>query len=1090
MRLRLLLMATLSGLWMLPLSAQEENASPWKSSTFSGLQWREVGPATSSGRIADFAVVPHQPSTYYVAVASGGVWKTTNAGTTFSPIFDHQNSYSIGCVELDPNNANVVWVGTGENNNQRSVAYGDGVYKSLDGGKSWTHMGLKNSEHIGMIAINPKNSDEVYVAAYGPLWSEGGDRGLYKSMNGGKDWEKVLDISPYTGVSEVYLDPRHPQRVYAVAHQRMRKVWTYLGGGPESAIYKSEDGGQTWRTINKGLPNTDLGRIGLAISPVNPDVLYAIVEAQFGKSGFFKSTDRGESWERQSNYVTSGNYYQEIFCDPQDVNTIYAMNTFGGISTDGGKTWKRIGNKFRHVDDHALWVNPDNTAHILIGCDGGIYESFDKGENWKFMSNLPITQFYKVSVDNTKPFYHIYGGTQDNNSFGGPSRTISSAGIINADWYKTNPGDGFETAIDPNNPDIVYAQSQYGWLFRFDKASGQRILIKPQEPEGEAYTWNWDAPLLVSPHSPTRLYFAANKVFRSDNRGNDWTVISPDLTRQLDRNALPLMGRVWSVDAIAKNRSTSIYGAVVALDESPVQENLLYAGTDDGLVQVTENGGDSWRKVAEFPGVPERTYVNMLLASQHDAGTVYAVFNNHKNGDFKPYVLKSTDKGQSWKSIAGDLPERGSVYAIAEDHENPNLLFVGTEFGVYFTSDGGETWLALDHGLPTIAVRDLAIHKGENDLVAGTFGRSFYVLDDYAPLRHASEALLSEKKAHIFPVAQSWMFIESNPFGYSGKGFQGSEFYAAPNPPVGATFTYYWNDTLLTPQEARRAKEKKLRKNEEDIPYPTFEQMRKEDDAVEPYLVFMIYDAAGQLVRQLKASADRKGIQRTTWDFRYHSTAPASIKPPDEGEYYSEPDRGRLAMPGTYYVQMGKVVNDSLTVLTDTVPFETKLLGLATLPAKDREAVAQFTAKVSELRRAMEGATTYRGELEKHIKYLKAAASTAPENMTHLLPDIREIELALADLQRTLTGDYSRSRREHPTEPGLAGRVGLIVYGFWESTSAPTETMQEQYDIAANQFAAVLDKLENLTVEIEAIEQALEEANAPYTPGRLPKWSK
>lgn len=1060
------------------------------SGTFSGLQWREVGPALASGRIGDLAVHPDDRSVYYVAVASGGVWKTENAGTTFTPIFDNEGAYSIGCITMDPNNPNVLWVGTGENNNQRSVAYGDGLYKSLDAGKSWTKVGLENSEHIGMIAVDPRNSDVVYVAAYGPLWSAGGDRGLYKTTDGGDTWEKILDIDQYTGINEVHLDPRDPDVIYATAHQRMRKVWTYLGGGPESAIYKSEDSGESWRKIMKGIPNTDIGRIGMDISPVNPDVLYAIVEAQFGKSGFFKSTDRGESWEKQSDYVTSGNYYQEIFCDPVDVNTVYAMNTFGGKTTDGGKSWDRIGNKYRHVDDHALWVDPNDPDYFLIGCDGGVYESFDGGKNWDYMANLPITQFYKVVTDNAEPFYNIYGGTQDNNSLGGPSRTISSAGITNADWFKTNPGDGFESAVDPNDPNIVYAQSQYGWLFRFDKASGERILIKPQEPKDEAYRWNWDAPLIVSPHSPTRLYFAANKLFRSDNRGDDWEVISPDLTRQLDRNKLEIMGRVWSVDAIAKNRSTTIYGNIVALTESPVQENLLYIGTDDGLIQVTDNAGESWQKFESFPGVPERTYVNMVLASQHDAETVYAVFNNHKNGDFKPYILKSTDKGDSWTSIAGDLPERGSVYAIAEDHENPDLLFAGTEFGIYFTVDGGEHWVELGAGLPTIAIRDIDIQQRENDLVVATFGRSFYVLDDYSPLREVTAEMLEEKEAHIFPIKDSWMFIESNPFGYSGKGFQGSSFYTAPNPPVGATFTYYIKEGLKTPEEERREKEKELIEEGEPVYYPTYEELKAEDDAVDPYLVFVITDEDGNIVRRLKTSAKGTGVQRITWDFRYHSTAPAEIKKSGGGEYYSEPDKGRLAVPGTYHVSLYQVVNDSMQLLVDKTPFTTKLLGLATLPAADREAAKAFTDKVARLRRAVEGAATYHGELEKQLKYLKAAIEAAPQDLSHLLPEVRKLDLQLRDMERQLMGDRTLSSREFEAEPGLGSRVGLIIYGFWKSTSAPTETMDEQYDIVADEFEGVLNELQLITAQVETIEEQLEAAEAPYTPGRLPDWSK
>ena len=730
--------------------AESADKSKLKSSVLSGLKFRNVGPAVTSGRVIDFAVNPENPFEFYVAAASGGVWKTTDNGTNFTPIFDRQSSYSIGCITLDPSNPHTVWVGTGENNGQRSIAYGDGVYRSDDGGKTWKNMGLKNSEHIGKIVVHPDNSDVVYVAAQGPLWASGGDRGLYKTTDGGKTWNKILEISENTGVNEVLLDPRNPDVMYASAWQRRRHVFTFISGGPESAIYKSTDGGENWNKIKNGLPAVDLGRIGLAISPVNPDYVYAIVEASNGKGGFFRSTNRGGSFQKMSGFATSGNYYQEIIPDPVDVNRVYAMDTWSKVTHDGGKTFVPFGDKNKHVDHHAIWINPKNNNHFMIGCDGGIYTTYNNGKSWRFHANLPITQFYKVALDNASPFYNIYGGTQDNFSLGGPARTTNGAGIVNADWFVTNGGDGFESQADPKDPNIIYAQAQYGWLVRYDKQSGQKVFIQPQPGKDEAaYRWNWDAPLLISPHSNTRLYFAANKLFRSEDRGNTWKAISDDLTRQIDRNKLPVMGTTWSVDAVAKNRSTTIYGNIVALDESPKKEDLIYVGTDDGLIQITENSGESWTKVASFPGVPEKTYVNMLLASQHDENVVYAAFNNHKNGDFKPYLFKSTDKGQSWTSISSNLPTRGSVYSIAEDHENSNLLFAGTEFGLFFSVDGGQKWTQLKAGLPTIAIRDIAIQRRENDLVLASFGRGFYVLDDYSPLRTLSEEML-DKEAHLF----------------------------------------------------------------------------------------------------------------------------------------------------------------------------------------------------------------------------------------------------------------------------------------------------------------------------------------------------
>jgi len=1063
--------------------AQDEEKHWYTSGDLGALSFRNLGPALTSGRVADFAVNPNDRAEYYVAVASGGVWKTTNAGTTYKPIFDAQGSYSIGCVTMDPNNSNVIWVGTGENNNQRSVAYGDGVYLSKDGGKSWKNKGLKNSEHIGMITVDPRNSNTVYVAAYGPLWSAGGDRGVYKTTNGGESWEKVLDVSEHTGFNEIQLDPRNPDILYATAHQRRRHVWTYISGGPESAIYKSVDGGANWKKLKSGLPTGDVGRIGMAVSPADPDILYAIIEAAYDAGGFFRSTDRGESWSKVNDLSTSGNYYQELVPHPTDAQTVYVMNTYGFVTRDGGKNFERTGERNKHVDNHCLWIDPEDDDYLLAGCDGGIYESFDGAKTWKFHPNLPVTQFYKVSLDRAKPFYNVYGGTQDNFSMGGPSRTINHAGIPNEDWFLTKGGDGFETQVDPTDPNIIYAQSQYGYLVRYDRKSGERTDIKPMPKPGEdALVYNWDAPLIISPHSHTRLYFGANKLFKSDNRGQTWQAISDDMTRKIDRNTLPVMDRVWSVDAVMKNKSTSIYGALVALHESPVKSGLLYAGSDDGLVHVTDNDGKSWTVHKEFPGVPDRTYVNYLLASQHDTNTVYAVFNNHKNGDFKPYVLKSTNKGKSWTSIAANLPARGSAYCIAEDHENPNILFCGTEFGAYVTLDGGAHWVQMKSGLPTIAIRDMEIQPEHNDLVLASFGRGFYVLDDYSALREINKDLMSNE-AHIFDIPTALMYREASPNIYGKNGFKGETYWAADNPPFGATFTYYVKDDLTTREAARRKREAKLAKDGKDTPYPNYAELVAEDTEEAPYLFFDITDENGNLVRRLQAGA-RKGIQRITWDFEYRSLDPVSNKASNN---FYEGGSSYPAVPGKYFISMHQVDTSGVRTLVEPHEFSCIPLGNTSLPEGDRSALMAFYNDLRELSRVVYGARNARAELEDKWAHIRGLMQQSTSFNTENTQKMNDLKNRLHTIEVELDGDQTLTSREFAAPPGLTSRLSTTAYYSWNASTEPTAQQLENARYVREGIKPVLDELRAIDEELGALYESMESDNLPQIPGRIPQ---
>jgi photosystem II stability/assembly factor-like uncharacterized protein len=1042
-------------------------AQDYEASTFRGLALREIGPALTSGRIADLAVNPQDHSEYYVAVASGGVWKTTNNGVTYRPIFDSQGSYSIGVVTLDPNNPHVVWVGTGENNAQRSVAYGDGVYKSEDGGQSWEMVGLENSEHIGAIVVDPRDSDVVYVAAQGPLWSAGGDRGLYKTTDGGDTWNKVLDISEHTGVTDLVMDPRDPDVLIAASWQRRRHVWTLVSGGPESALYKSTDGGQTWDRLSRGLPGGDVGRYGLCMSPVDPDYVYAVVEAKGDAGGFFRSTDRGASWRKVNSWTSRGNYYQELICDPADRDRVFAMDTYTRITTDGGNTINRFPNPNRHVDDHALWIDPTDTEHMIIGGDGGVYETFDDGATWDFKENLPITQFYKVVVDNDYPFYNVYGGTQDNWSLGGPSRTLAEDGISNDDWIVTNGGDGFESAVDPTDPNIVYAQSQYGNLVRFDRASGEATYIQPQPvEEGEALRWNWDAPLLISPHSHTRLYFAANKLYRSDDRGDSWTAISGDLSRQIDRNTLPVMGRVWGPDAVGKNASTSIYGNIVALSESPVQEDLIYVGTDDGLIQMTENAGGEWTRYDDFPGVPDRTYVNMVLASAHDANTVYAAFNNHKMGDFEPYILKSENRGRRWQEISGDLPERGSVYAIAEDPVDPDLLFAGTEFGVFFTKDGGEHWTQLGGGIPTIAVRDLAIQEREVDLALATFGRGFWILDDYTPLRHVAPEVL-EEDAHIFPIRDALLYLERE----RGREYQGATYYWADNPPFGAVITYHLKDGIRTREQLRQAAEREAREAGEPVDYPTFEEMRAEDREEEPYLVFTITKENGEVVRRLTARPG-SGLNRIAWDLRYTSKTPVEVGA--DFDPFDDAPAGPLVAPGTYQVSLAKVVDGVPTELTGPVSFEVVPLHNATLATDDRDALVAFQLEADAIMAQVREAGSELEEIEERLARVREVVKRDSEVPLEVLVEARDLQAEVHDLRQRLEGDRSVARRQFETPPSISERVGKVMWSSYGATAAPGGQQREQLRMAEEALLELMPQIDDLMERVEALEERIE----------------
>ena len=1063
-----------------------KDKGPMTAATFKGLKLRNIGPALMAGRIADIAIVQDHPSIWYVAVGSGGVWKTVNAGTTWTPVFDHQTSYSIGAIGLDPHNMNNVWAGTGENVGGRHVGYGDGIYHSLDGGKTWKNMGLKASEHIGKIIVDPEDANTVYVAAQGPLWSRGGERGLYKTTDGGKSWKNVLSAGPWTGVTDVVMDPRNHKRLYAATWQHQRTMAAYIGGGPETAIYKSEDGGESWTRLKTGLPKGNMGKIGLAISPQKPDVVYAAIELNRRKGGVWRSTDRGASWKKMSKAVGGGtgpHYYQEIYASPHKFDKLYLVSNTTQVSEDGGKTWHNLNNKYKHVDDHAIAFRADDPDYILIGNDGGLYESFDGEKTWRFINNMPITQFYKVAVDDSRPFYFVYGGTQDNNSQGGPSRTDNVHGIRNSDWFVTLFADGHQSATEPGNPDIMYAEWQEGNLVRVDRTTGEIVHIQPQAAPGEPMErFNWDAPIVVSSHDPKRIYYASQRLWRSDDRGDSWQALSGDLTRNENRMLLPVMGRQWSWDSGWDFLAMSKYNTITAIAESPLDENILYVGTDDGLIRASRDGGKSWSRieVSSLPGGPKTAFVNNLYADLYDANTVYAALDAHKYGDFKPYLYKSTNGGKSWKSITGNLPARHIVWRVVQDEEKPGLLFAGTEFGIFFTVDGGGKWIKLTGGAPTIAFRDLTIQRREHDLVAASFGRGFFILDDYRPLR-AVNAQALEQDAMLFPGRRAWWYIERHPMGFSPGGSQGHALYRAPNPPFGAVFTYYLKDDIKSLAKIRQDAQKDKIKAGKDTPFVGFDAVEKERREVGPEVWLTVRDSDGNVVRRIKGPATR-GFHRVAWDLRFPAMSPVG-KPPEDPE---EAPRGFLAAPGQYTVELAKRVRGKTTQLVGPKPFMVKRLRKGALKGAEPAQVVAFWERLGKDQRAISAAAAETRVLKKKIKDLKIALDRTRSAPDGLDDQWLAARTELEDIIAALMGNQSKAEVGEDVPATVMSRLSAVMIGTSYSTYGPTPTHLKTLGYAEHDFKALRERINSLQQRtIPALEQALIDAGGPWTPGGL-----
>ena len=1071
--LHLLILTFISG-FIFPNNIYAQNKTDG-TNIYSGLKFRNIGPALMSGRISDIIIHPENQNIWYVAAGSGGVWKTKNAGTTWHPLFDDEKSYSIGCITLDPKNTNIIWVGTGENVGGRHVGYGDGIYKSTDAGKTWKNMGLTKSEHISKIIIHPSDPNIIWVAAQGPLWSKGGERGIYKSIDGGKNWNQTLGDEEWIGATDLIIDPRNPNLLYAATWQRHRTVAGYMGGGPGTGIYKSNDAGETWKKLNNGLPKSNMGKIGLAISPQKPDVIYAAIELDRRTGGVYRSENKGSSWKKMSNAVAGGtgpHYYQELYASPHRYNEIYLADNYMQVSYDGGKTFTRMNETEKHVDNHAVAFKKNDPNYILVGCDGGLYESFDKTENWKFIDNLPITQFYKIAVDDSHPFYYIYGGTQDNNTQGAPSRTDNIHGIRNSDWFIVLGGDGHQPATEPGNPNIVYAQWQRGNLNRHDRITGENVNIKPQPEIGEKNErFNWDSPILVSPHNHKRLYFASHRVWKSDDRGDSWTTISNDLTKDIKRISTPFFNKQQKWDNAWDLYAMSNYSTITSLSESPVKEGLLYAGTDDGLIQVTEDGGLNWRKInfSKINGLPKTAFVNDIKADLFNENIVYAVFDNHKYGDYKPYLFKSTDKGKNWQNIGKGLPKNTLLWRIVQDHIDNNLMFLGTEFGLYFTNNKGKSWQKLKSGLPNISVRDIAIQKRESDLVLGTFGRGIYILDDYSSLRNFDHSNIQEE-AILFKPKDAFWYKQKRILGWRKKASQGDNYFIADNPDFGVNFTYYLNKKYKTKESIRKEEEKKAEENNMELSIPNWDILEEEKNELEPKLWLFIYSKDNQIIRKIIAK-NNEGFNRINWDLRSESSNQLSHK------NLKDNDLGPLVIPSLYSAQLYKQIEGKFIPITKKLSFNVIPLTQGSLTANSYETTLKFWQDFYQLKDKVSIMSEEAQETKKKINILFKAYERSKHIDESLQIDLINLRNEILSLEQKIGG--SKLRSEIGEQNDYPRMRDYLWSASGSSTYGPTKTHKKSLDNADKIFFELNTELKNIKKKIPPIIIRLEKIDAP-----------
>jgi photosystem II stability/assembly factor-like uncharacterized protein len=1000
---RLIATALFLGLAASPVGAQTTASLPADSLLARSLTFRSIGPALMGGRIVDIAVAENPPmvrggrlgTVLYIAAATGGIYKSTNAGESWTPVFDSVRTGSIGAVAVAPSNSDIVWVGTGEANNMRSSSWGTGAYKSTDGGKTWSGAMLPKTQHIARIVIDPRDPNVVYIAAMGPLWSSGGDRGVFKTTDGGKTWTNTKEISANTGFTELVIDPSNPDVLYAASLERERREYGFLPAGPESGIYKTHDAGHTWTQLKTGLPSGELGRIGLAVCKSKPSTLYAVIHAKAAANGIYRSDDTGSTWRQVNGVNGTAWYYSQIRCDPSDPEHVISLSAASRESYDGGRTWTNFAQGGPvHSDHHVLWINPEDPAQMILGGDGGLNTTWDRGRTWGHTENFVAAQFYAIAVDDAQPFYNVYGGLQDNQQWGGPNRTRTTFGPSNADWFRMHGGDGFYAVPDPLDFNLVYAEMQGGGVVRYDQRTGQAKNIKPVPKDKETHRFNWSAPILPSRHDAKVVYMAANYLFRSTDRGDSWMEISPDLTRGIERNKLPMRGAVPDSLALGRNEGTAEFSNISTIDESPMHAGLLVVGTDDGLVQVTRDGGKTWTKTDHFAGVPDTTYVSRVVFSKANEGTIYATFDGHRSNDFKPYVMKSADFGHSWSSISSDLPDGGPVQVIREHPRQPNLLFVGTEFGVFATIDGGAHWTQLKSGIPGVPVHDLQIQARMNDLVVGTHGRGAYILDDLAPLEHLAQAKQAQV-AYLFPIRDELDF-QPNATRNSGMGTSG---FTGQNPELGAGIAYALNDI---PSDAKAT--------------------------------ISIVDASGTVIRQM-AAHNKPGMFRQYWDMRVGPplTGPVTdTLPPGTIVAGGRGGRGGAggggggggggrgngdalfqALPGTYKARLTLTsAKGPATVLEQS--FTLRKDPMVTLVESDLKQLNSFRLSVAAFQRTLRAKQAQTDTTERKFADIRRIADSSAAKLT---PDVKAKIAALTKELAEIVAQVGR--------PQAAGRGGF-----------------------------------------------------------------